>query len=236
MCSNVPPWILDDTIFAPISISADRKWLGKRLSKTSPEIKSRLAREGLVPGEVNGGMPFFVAASDAIEQVSDLAEIIMARVAHIHILESPPGYDISHSEPFWPNRIFVSIPERPDQVGALRLAESIIHEAMHLHLTFFELKTPLVRDLIGQIQSPWRKAPRPYGGVLHGLFVFVCLREYFIRIANAPDAAGGRHLHQRVDEIDADINQIEFEQLAPGLTDAGRALLTRLMTVAESGD
>lgn len=47
-------------------------------------------------------------------------------------------YDVSHSTPVLPLSIFVSVPGADERHAELRLAESIIHEAMHLQLTFIE--------------------------------------------------------------------------------------------------
>jgi uncharacterized protein len=59
------------------------------------------------------------------------------------------------------------------------LADSLIHEHRHQKLyliqrevKLFEVDAPLVR-------SPWREDPRPPSGLLHAIFVFVCLYEYW---------------------------------------------------------
>src|SRR5436190_5840778 len=175
------PWRLDATVFAPDD-QPGIEWLWERLSEATPEIRSHIAQGDLTVGDVGGQGPLFAAAAAAIDEVPELAKIARVRIRHVHALWAPPGYDISHSEPHWIDRIFISIPERSDEVGALRLAENVIHEAMHLHLTIYEHKRRLVRELTCQIHSPWRQTPRPYGGVLHGLFVFACLREYFAQL------------------------------------------------------
>jgi hypothetical protein len=38
------------------------------------------------------------------------------------LLKAPPAFDISHSEPRWPQPIFVSVPGKRGQVSALRAA------------------------------------------------------------------------------------------------------------------
>jgi HEXXH motif-containing protein len=223
------PWCLDDAVFIKPDNPPDFQWLWERLSEATPEIRSHVAQGGLSIGHATGQAALFAAAAAAIDEVPALAEIVRARVRHVHVLKAPPGYDISHSEPHWTDRIFISIPEHSDSVGALRLAENVIHEAMHLHLTVCEHKRPLVRDLIGQIHSPWRQTSRPYGGVLHGLFVFACLREYFVRVQQDRDPAADRHIRRRLEEIDAEIVQIDIERLVIGLTDAGQALAIQLL-------
>jgi HEXXH motif-containing protein len=228
MSTTSPPWCLDDTIFANPSSRPDAEWLWRLLSTPTPAILSHVEQGGLVINATYDQPALFIAAAAAIDEVAGLADIVRARVRHVHTLKAPPGYDISHSEPHWHDRIFVSIPERPDRVGALRLAENVIHEAMHLHLTIFELGTPLVRDLKAEIYSPWRQSLRAYSGVIHGLFVFACLREYFSRLQDS-EVAPSRHIRQRLKDIDADIAQIDIDRLIAGLAAAGVALATNLL-------
>jgi HEXXH motif-containing protein len=220
------PWRLDDTDFARPGERVGADWLVKRLSRASPEIRSHIALGGLLVGDAAEHAPLYAAAAAAIDEVSGLADIVKARVRHVHLLQAPPEYDISHSEPCWPDRIFVFVPDRSDDVGALRLAENVIHEAMHLHLTLFEDGTPLVRDPAGDTYSPWRRAFRPVGGVLHGLFVFACLREYFARLPVAPESVAADHVRRRLHEIDGEIAQIDFDLLLAALSDAGVTLVT----------
>lgn len=229
MSNPIPPWKLDDTVFSTQSCQPDAQWLRKLISKSQPKISSHIMQSGLNIDETNDRLTLFDSAAAAIDKVADLAEITRARVGHIHILTAPPGYDVSHSEPQWPDRIFVSVPERSDGVGALRLAENVVHEAMHLHLTVFEQGTSLVRDKLGEIYSPWRHSLRSYGGVVHGLFVFSCLREYFGRLPNDCHGDVTNHIRQRVEDIDSEIAQIDIRRLTAGLSAAGLALATNLL-------
>jgi HEXXH motif-containing protein len=145
-------------------------------------------------------------------------------VGDIHLLRAAPGYDVSHSEPRWRRRIFVSVPERADDLGALRLAESVVHEAMHLHLTNHEIAEPLVTEFRRRMRSPWRVEQRSYRGVLHGLFVFSCLENYFRAIPIGNEEGIARHRQGRVDEIRAEIARLDLAQLCGGLTSTGAAL------------
>jgi HEXXH motif-containing protein len=170
----------------------------------------------------------FVAAAEILAENPEVARVVAALTGTVHVLAAEPGYDISHSEPSWHDRIFVSFPERDDRVGALRLAESVLHEAMHLHLTLFEQHTPCVEATEGEIHSPWRKAPRPYGGVLHGLFVFRCLADFMAGLNEAPGSPAADHVARRLIEIQGEISDVDVEALAEGLTPAGHALARRL--------
>ena len=148
-------------------------------------------------------------------------------VAAIHPLSAAPGFDVSHSQPKWPDKIFVSFPERDDELGRLRLAESIVHEAMHLHLTMEELRYPLVAKSERELYSPWQATLRPAQGVLHGLFVFYCIKCFLSRI----EAEGSlvedarRHIFRRLLDIELEIVAVDLPALTEALTPRGAALV-----------
>lgn len=223
------PWRLPGLEISVAARSPTADWLWHRVAQAPPEVAAHVRDEGLALAEIDhaDGRLFFDAAN-AITWAPSLAAIVATRVRAIHLLHAEPGYDVSHSEPRWRERIFASVPNRSDDVGALRLAESIIHEALHLHLTELETIAPLVRDQTGTLASPWRPEPRGFGGVLHGAFVFVSLRAYFdLVIASSQPAE--RHLDQRRREIAQELSQLDSGTLAEGLTDVGAELISRLL-------
>lgn len=169
----------------------------------------------------------FGVAESLIELVPGMASAVRGWVGQIHLLRAEPEYDTSHSEPIWRTRIFVSVPERSDQVGALRLAESVIHEALHLQLTGYEAIEPMVADGKLAMASPWRSEKRPLQGVFHGLYVFSCLSTFFSRIGGRLDVDGRRHVGVRLGEIREEIAAINFDELTFGLTPVGKGLASR---------
>lgn len=207
----------------------------KRVAVTPADVTGKLRLNGLtVLGVEACPVDLFGRAYGLIRLVPQLCAIVAAVVENIHILSAAPGYDISHSEPCWRSSIFVSVPERDDDVGALRLAESIIHEAMHLHLTNLEALSRLVSDVAGVMASPWRTEARPYQGVLHGLFVFSCLAVYFERVLSGTELVPSARLHvrQRHCDILIEIASIDLDSLCSGLTPEGVELARRWRTRA----
>jgi HEXXH motif-containing protein len=98
-------------------------------------------------------------------------------VGTVFLLDAPFGYDVSHSDPELPFCIFISLPQPGEADAALRVAEAILHESMHLQLTMIELCVPLIaRDLLGGY-SPWKHEVRPVSGLLHGLYVFAVIHQ-----------------------------------------------------------
>ena len=200
-----------------------------------PTIAAELATRGLVGIEPSPASTHLLSAALSwIARLADLASIIHASVSDIHLLEAEAGYDVSHSEPRWRRTIFVSIPERSDSIGALRLAESVVHEAMHLHLTNREQQTQFVMPGDGTMRSPWRDELRPFQGLLHGLYVFSCLTYFFRELMTdqAVDVAGRAHLTQRLRDIEDEVQSIDFVTLAGGLTNAGIALAEQCIGIA----
>jgi HEXXH motif-containing protein len=204
------------------------RWLRDRVTPPPANIVRAISVQGLetLPMLAAAG-PLLDQAQDLIAGTSGLAPIVATWVQDIHLLTSTPGYDVSHSEPRWPTRIFISVPERTDGVGALRLTENVIHEAMHLLLTGVEARKPLVADPEQHIASPWRAERRPVGGVLHGLFVFTCLSAFFAEVVARLDGDMRKHALGRINNIKLEIGSIDMQKLFAGLTPYGVALTRR---------
>lgn len=115
---------------------------------------------------------------EAFAKLGPLVPTVELLVRSIHIISSRgPGYDCSHSEPTIPFSILVSVP-LGERHAALRLAESILHEAMHLQLTLIEEDTDLVTSQVEESYSPWQQQLRPAQGLLHGLYVFAAIDDW----------------------------------------------------------
>jgi hypothetical protein len=223
------PWRLPGLEVSIAAAPPNADWLWRRVVAPPPEIAAHVREGGLQFADIaDADCGVFADAAAAIAWAPSLAAIVATRVGSVHLLLADFGYDVSQSEPQWHDRIFVSVPDRRDQVGALRLAEGIIHEALHLHLTELEAISPLVDDLTGTLASPWRPEPRSYGGVLHGAFVFVGLKAYFDVIAAPSDTTEGGYLDQRRAQIAEELAQVDLATLQQGLTERGAELSARL--------
>lgn len=204
---------------------ASSTWLRHRIVDARQDVVSHVARQGLTSlaaTAINWDM--CLRSQELIERCGDLAGLVRSVTHEIHLIDAVPGYDVSHSEPCWPHRILVSVPDRHDEIGALRFAEGVIHEAMHLTLTLLEKDRPLVRSTADTMPSPWREEPRPIGGVLHGLFVFCCLHAAFRKIAGAIDATVADHVSGRLRDIAEEVGSIDLATLSAGLTPFGCTL------------
>jgi hypothetical protein len=117
------------------------------------------------------------AAADLLLHVPSLAESIGSVTKSIHPLQALRDHDVSHSTPELPFSVFVSVPEKDGRDASLRVAESLIHESMHLQLTLADSIEPLTSDNRAIGYSPWKEEVRPVTGVLHGLYVFAVIHQ-----------------------------------------------------------
>jgi len=150
------------------------------------------------------------------------------------VLNAPDEWhDVSHSEPRWPHRIFVSLPPA-SPVGDIRLAESIVHEAMHLNLSFVERYTPLIAH-DEQLYSPWRFVGRPAGGVLHGIYVFATLMSFFEKLRQQEGLSPEQrnHLADRRAGILEECRQVSRSDLWRSLTADGQTIARRIFALVD---
>ena len=170
------------------------------------------------------------SALPVIASVPSLHATVTQYLRSLHILEAPGvDYDVSHSDPGVPLSIFASVPPGEGK-GRLRLAESIIHECMHLQLTMVEKVLPLVEAPEGRLFSPWRQTLRPVTGVLHGFYVFVVVHEFFRVLSRTGSLTSEESvfINKRRRQIIEEAAQVPLLTSAEGLTDHGQALVRHL--------
>jgi hypothetical protein len=167
-----------------------------------------------------------------IRQVPDLFETVVDLVRCIHLIKPESDeYDISFSEPHIPFSIFVSIPQKNNTINALRVAEAIVHEAMHLQLTLIEALIPLVTNSDEKFYSPWRGELRNAAGILHAIYVFQVLQSFFSNLLNlglflSPET---HYLNERSNLIAHQIAEVKIFADYPDLTHLGRDFIDRLI-------
>jgi len=199
--------------------------IGEPPEAVASELKSRdflfLARDAIADRtEIVG------AAERLIDQVPSASSAVRAVVENVFLLGAREEFDVSHSEPRWPGWIFVSAPRSAGPVSALRFAENVLHEAMHLQLTKLEARTPLVADTASKLHSPWKQEPRNLQGILHGLYVFACICAFFRSLRTEPMPQEGiDYIRRRIDSIREEIAALPLDRLAEGLTEAGRQFM-----------
>lgn len=220
-------WVADDARAARITAGAISFSSGGFVVEVLPAAAMGVLDE--IPIE-EGPAPDVVerlqAAIDLIAHVEGLAESVGGVVQSCHVLSAERGYDVSHSTPALPLSIFVSVPQADERHAVLRLAESLVHEAMHLQLTLIESIVPLVKRTDATVFSPWKQSARPVQGLLHGLYVFAVIYQALAELARAvPETR--EYAEKRRAEITDEASAIGDAR--PGLTADGIALWEQLV-------
>jgi len=173
------------------------------------------------------------SAFNTIDQVPVANACIKRLVRSIHVLSQEDAeIDVSYSHPVIPFSIFVSVCQDSSMLSNLRVAESMLHEAMHLKLTLIEEITPMVKsNTVGLYFSPWREEKRPAQGVLHGLFVFSAIHDFYLQmLAKFSDIKDvNSYLNFRIEDIEKELKRLDDFPNTSDLTPEGKMLATKLL-------
>jgi hypothetical protein len=163
-----------------------------------------------------------------IKQVPRLMRTVAVLVWCLHVIRpEDEEHDVSLSETHAPFSIFVSVPEKRIANDSVRIAEAIVHEAMHLQLTLIEQVIPLVKTTQGKLFSPWRATYRPVQGVLHGVYVFRVIDSFLAKLSSV--GISSRYVEDRRGTINNQIRDARSLQDSPDLTLVGHHLTQRLI-------
>jgi hypothetical protein len=172
--------------------------------------------------------------SDALRTLSRvpaacLQVSMLLRSLHI-IKPEDPQHDLSFSEPNIPFSVFLSVPPQRVINDSLRIAESILHETMHLKLTLIERLVPLVRISKAKYYSPWRGEYRSAGGILHAMYVFKTIDQFLA--SYEPSVASEReHIEKRRRQISEQMAVVNNFKTCPDLTCYGQELVHYLTQI-----
>lgn len=110
-----------------------------------------------------------------------LAEIkkLSPEIQFIQDLTAHPDKVVSFSDNSVPGALYVSIRQGTGFIDPYNLADSIIHEHRHQKLYLLQRVVPLVEVDTPFVPSPWREDLRPPSGLLHAVFVFTHLLEFW---------------------------------------------------------
>ena len=181
------------------------------------------------------------AVTHQLEEVLSLLNLVptvwptvYTLVRSLHIIDlGGDETDVSFSDPALPFSIFVSVPQVWSEVAALRVAEAVLHEAMHLQLTLIERVVPLVLSQGMTYYSPWPNEQRNSEGVLQALYVFGVIRSFLQVIPVRRPSSVNDHVANRIAQIDCQFEKaLDFKECGE-LTPDGEALVARLLDIAD---
>ena len=192
------------------------------------------------------GLTFYSGAELTTSTIFDCLQDAIHILAHVPTLQKTVGsfvrvchilkpededYDVSHSDPYVPFSIFVSVPQQRKANCELRIAESIVHEAMHLQLTLLEQALPLIRPSDETYFSPWKGEPRSPQGVLHALYVFRVIDQFLEQLLTLSiwSSESVDYMRNRRTEVEQQIRHVEPFADCSALTELGTYLVRRLL-------
>ena len=174
-------------------------------------------------------------ALSLLDLVPTVLPTVCTLVRSLHIIDpSGDDTDVSFSDPALPFSAFVSVPRMWSEVAALRVAEAVLHEAMHLQLTLVERVVPLVQPQRSTYYSPWRDEQRSAEGILQALYTFSVIRSFMSVISPRlrPNSVSD-YVASRIAQIGCQIEQAQDFRESDELTSDGAALVARLLDTAD---
>ena len=163
---------------------------------------------------------------DLVRTVPSLDGTVAGLCRSLHVLVAPAkDVDVSYSDPSLPYSIFVSCPRATERNRVERLAENIVHEALHLQLTLVERVEALVIDVTGEttVFSPWKNEWRNVRGLMHAVYVFGNLRCFWKCVAeDLPESSS--FAQARIETIDVEMDAAKPLVTDRSLTAMGRRL------------
>lgn len=144
----------------------------------------------------------------------------LASVVPLPVGDLRSSVSVTHSDAF--GGFAASLP--PD---AAALAAVMVHEFQHSKLNVILDLTDLHIDDGRRYFAPWRPDPRPLGGLLHGVYAFLAVAEFWHALRTSPEweeraTRTFARLRGQVSRVLPDL------AAAPGLTDDGRRFVTGL--------
>ncbi|RFZ94134.1 hypothetical protein D0C36_00830 [Mucilaginibacter conchicola] len=173
------------------------------------------------------------AALELLAEIPECVACIASLVNCIQVIASEgPDYDTSYSHPAIPFTIFLSVCEDDSPLSTIRVAEGILHEAMHLKLSLIQQQVILVEPGSKEtFYSPWRDTERPLMGVIHGFFVFRAIQNFMKQYLaqSQTDNSTFNHLSYRLSDIEADFRALQNFSTCKTLSKAGIKFTTKLL-------
>ena len=172
-----------------------------------------------------------VSSLDFIGMDHTLMGAVAGLCRSLHVLiASGRNFDVSYSDPSLPLSVFVSCPLPAERNRVERLAENVVHEALHLQLSLVECVQPLVIDGPDDepVFSPWKDEWRTVRGLVHAVYVFGNLRSFWKGVApKRPEFSS--FAQARIQTIDSEMAGAAHLVSNRSLTTAGRRLATSFL-------
>ena len=229
--ADLDPVVVRTVVFPDLGIDS-----GMQLELLPEALSGRLRKRGLefASEEDMNETGFQGVLSNAIVLIRNVPPLLgtvagLCRSLHV-LVASGIDFDSSYSDPSLPFSIFVSCPPPTALNRVERLAENIVHEALHLQLSLVEAAEPLVLENQEKVRlfSPWKNEPRTLHGILHGVYVFGNLRYFWNCVADSSPQFSA-FAGQRIEEINRELATVAQLPTKPALSAMGQQLAKFLL-------
>lgn len=209
-----------------------------KIELPSENLKGFYVKHGIEPVEVtttesSEETAKVLSALAMLRHIAPVYDFILKIVKSIQLIKAEYSEtDVSYSHPEIPFSIFFSICEEVSIISDLRVAESILHEAMHLKLTLIENHIDLIQpDSKETFYSPWREEERPLRGVLHGIFVFKAIKDFYNLLIPQyqKNPLEIKFIKFRIHEIEKDFETLKAFPSSQGLSNYGKLFASKLL-------
>jgi uncharacterized protein len=199
----------------------DDKWLrlpfGDRIVFESKEVASRGAE--LVAEAFKIIESWRPALMSEIRLLDTDVQFIRDPTAH-------PDKAVSFSDNSTFGALYLAVAVSGGMIDPYLLADSVIHEHRHQKLYLLQREVKLFHADEPPVRSPWREDPRPPSGLLHAVFVFVHLHEYWEHLAaDGPDEEVRGRARGELEMIRERIEEALPTLRGTPLTERGRELV-----------
>lgn len=209
-----------------------------KIAVPSKDLKGFYDKHGIKPVEIDiidsaSEIAKISSALSILKKIKPVHDFITKIVKSVQLIKTEyPDTDVSYSHPEIPFSIFFSVCDEVSHVSDLRVAESILHEAMHLKLTLIESHVDLIEPNSTEIfYSPWRDEERPLRGVLHGIFVFKAIKDFYKLLFKKylNNSIEVNFIKFRIEEIEKELELLKKFPNCRGLTICGKKLTKEML-------
>lgn len=203
------------------------------------DLKGFYKKHGIEPVGItdksNNEIKKIITALDIFQKIEPIQNFILNIIKSVQLIKAEySDTDISYSHPEIPFSIFFSVCDEVSMISDLRVAESILHEAMHLKLTLIETHIELIEANTKEMfYSPWRDEKRPLRGVLHGIFVFRAIKDFYSLLTTSKDYSHNsteiQFIKLRIEEIEKEFESLKDFPNSNGLSIFGKSLASKLL-------
>jgi len=175
------------------------------------------------------------AVSSALTLIGDYSGTLLAELralcSDIQLIQdraAHPDKAVSFSDDSVPGALYVAPVTGQGQLSVIDLADSIIHEHRHQKLYLLSRVVDLVATDRPLVHSPWREEPRPPSGVLHAVFVFTELRQFWKWVHESGPAPLRERAQREIARITRQLSEGFGVLQGTALTPAGERLVSAL--------